>query len=135
MDAVEADLLSAQKKENASAVEKLNAVISIIIDRLEANRKLLSVILDYLLYISTRGIDPDGRVRRRTIRLRHILAQMVIEGRRSGELAPINVRVVDDLFYGLIESAIFRMAVLGRPSAAEVKKSAALALERLKANP
>jgi hypothetical protein len=70
-------------------------------------------------------------VRKRTIRLRHILAGIVIDGIRKGELPPVNVRVTDDLLYGLIESAIYRLVVLGRDSVSEVVHAAELAVDCL----
>ena len=128
---VEGDLQSIRADESLDAAEKLSRVLGTIIERLEENRRLLSVVLNYLLHLSKSGSDPDYRVRKRTIRLRHILATIVIEGIRSGELPPVNVRVADDLLYGLIEAAIFRLVVLGRPSVAELKHAAELAVQRL----
>jgi AcrR family transcriptional regulator len=131
---VEGDLLRLRKDRELNCVDKLIRVISVIIDRLEENRRLLSVILNYLLYIPKGNVNPNDRVRRRTVRLRHILATMVIDGIRAGEIAPVNVRAADDLLYGLIESAIFRLAILKRSSAEELKQAVELAVLRLRAN-
>ncbi len=131
MAEVEADLLSVQGQESMGASEKLKRVLSLVIDRLEENRRLLSVILNYLLHLAKSDGDPNYRVRKRTIRLRHILAGIVIDGIRSGELAPINVREADDLLYGLIEASIFRIVVLGRASVQELADAANLAVDRL----
>jgi AcrR family transcriptional regulator len=132
---VEGDLLRLRKDRELNCVDKLIRVISVIIDRLEENRRLLSVILNYLLYIPKGNANPNDRVRRRTVRLRHILATMVIDGIRAGELAPVNIRAADDLLYGLIESAIFRLAILKRSSAEELKQAVELAVLRLRAAP
>jgi AcrR family transcriptional regulator len=128
---VEGDLIRLRKERGLNCGDKLIRVISVIIDRLEENRRLLSVILNYLLYISKGSANPNDRVRRRTIRLRHILATIMIEGIRAGELAPVNIRAADDLLYGLIESVIFRLAVLKRPAAGELKQAVELAVRRL----
>lgn len=104
-----------------------------IIDTIEANRRLLTVVLDYLLYLSKSDADPDQRVRRRTIRLRHILATTVIDGIKAGELAAVDVRDADNLLYGLIESAVFRLVVLKQESAAEIRQCAIMAIHRLEA--
>ncbi|MDR1617666.1 MAG: TetR/AcrR family transcriptional regulator [Treponema sp.] len=122
---VEKDINRIRKDSALNSVDKIVRVISDIIDKLEANRRILRVVLDYLLYISRSDTDPDCRVRRRTLRLRHILATMMIEGIRRGEIAPVNVRHADDLLYGLVESAIFRLVVLKRKSAEEIKQVAA----------
>jgi AcrR family transcriptional regulator len=122
---VENDINRIRGDDSLNSVDKIVRVISDIIDKLEANRRILRVILDYLLYLSRSDTDPDSKVRRRTLRLRHILASMVIEGIRRGEIVPVNVRQADDLLYGLIESAIFRLVVLKRRSAGEIKQAAA----------
>ncbi len=128
--AVEEDL--AQVRVDAqTAPEKLKKVIATILTRLEENHRLLSVVLNYLLHISKSGNDPDYRVRKRTIRLRHILATIIIDGVRKGELPPVNVRVADDLLYGIVEAAIFRMAVLRKVSVSDMIQSANLAVDRL----
>ncbi|MDR0553465.1 MAG: TetR/AcrR family transcriptional regulator [Treponema sp.] len=128
---VERHIAGIRKNKDLSCVDKLIQVLWIIIERLEENRRLLTVILNYLLYLSKSDSKPNDRVRRRTLRLRHILATMVIEGIRAGELAPITVRAADDLLYGLIESAIFRLTVLEHNSVAELKEAAELIIRRL----
>ncbi|MDR1655030.1 MAG: TetR/AcrR family transcriptional regulator [Treponema sp.] len=118
---------------NLTSAEKLKKVLSDIIDRLEKNRRLLSAILDYLLYLSRSDSDPETRVRRRTVRLRHILSSMVIEGIRKEELAEVNVKDAVDMLYGLLESAIFRLVVLKRNSISDLKQAACLTVNRLAA--
>jgi AcrR family transcriptional regulator len=125
---VEADLDQVRAKAGLSVVDKIIRVLSRIIDLLEKNRRLLTVILDYLLHLSGTSGDPNYRVRRRTLRLRHILASMVIDGIKAGEIRPMNVKAVDDLLYPLIESAIFRLTVLRQESVADLKNSVALAV-------
>ena len=131
MAEIETALASICAETDLGSREKLTRVVTTVILRAEENRRLLSVVLNYLLHLSKSGAKPDYRVRKRTIRLRHILAGIVIEGIRKGELPPVNVRVADDLLYGLIESAIYRLVVLGRDSVAELVHAAELAVERL----
>jgi AcrR family transcriptional regulator len=116
------------------STEKIRAVLLDVIGQFEENRRLLSVILDYLLLLSKSGHDPETRIRRRIIKIRHILASLVIAGVRSGEMAPVNVRIVDELLYGLLESAIFRLVVLKREKLDELKQAVCLAVERLTIN-
>jgi AcrR family transcriptional regulator len=113
------------------SADKIRAVLLDIIGQLEENRRLLLVILDYLLYLSKSDSNPETRVRRRTLKLRHILATMVIEGVRAGELTPVNVRTADDLLYGLLETAIFRLVVLKRNTVEELKQVVELAVKGL----
>ncbi|MFP3089862.1 TetR/AcrR family transcriptional regulator [Treponema sp. TIM-1] len=129
---LEQDISGVRENTNLNCSDKLLRVISLILDRLEENRRLLRVILDFLLYLSKNDADPEIRVRRRTLRLRHIIATMMIEGIRSGEIKAVNVRTADDLFYSLIESAIFRLVVLKRPSARELKQAVELTINQLR---
>ncbi|MDR2134447.1 MAG: TetR/AcrR family transcriptional regulator [Treponema sp.] len=119
--------------DSLGAVDKITRILSGILQQLEENRRLLSVILDYLLYLSKSDSNPETRVRRRTLRLRHILASMVIEGVKSGELLPVNIKFADDFLYSFIEAAIFRLAVLKHETVEELKEAAALAVARLAA--
>jgi AcrR family transcriptional regulator len=135
MDGVEGNILKIRKDKSLDNTAKLTRILTELIDRIEANRRLLSVVLDYLLYLAKNGQDPDQRVRRRTIRLRHILATMVIEGIRRGEFAEVKIRDADNLFYGLIEAAIFRLVVLKKDSVEELKQAMTLAATRLRALP
>ncbi|MDR2795741.1 MAG: TetR/AcrR family transcriptional regulator [Spirochaetaceae bacterium] len=132
---VENDLVMVRKNKNLNCVEKLTRVITLIIDRFEENRKLISIVYDLLSHIQTGKNDADYRVRRRTVKVRHILASMVIDGIRSGELQNVNVRVVDDLLYSIIEAAIFRLTVLKKQSVAALKDVAALAVQQLAVHP
>ncbi|MDR1277597.1 MAG: TetR/AcrR family transcriptional regulator [Treponema sp.] len=111
--------------------DKISAVLLDIIGQLEQNRRLLLVILDYLLLLSKNGYDPETRIRRRVLKLRHILASLVIAGIRAGELMPVNVKTADDLLYGLIETAIFRLVVLKRETAGDLKQAVVLAVKGL----
>ena len=120
MELVEEDLHSIKDNESMTTEEKLKKVLGIIIHRLEEHRKLLVVVLNYLMHISKSGTNPDSRVRRRTVRLRHILAGIVIDGIRKGDLPPMNVRLADDLLYNFIESAIYRLVVLRRESVGDI---------------
>jgi AcrR family transcriptional regulator len=111
--------------------DKIRAVLLDIIGQLEQNRRLLLVILDYLLLLSKNGHDPETRIRRRVLKLRHILASLVITGIRAGELIPVNVRTADDLLYGLIETAIFRLVVLKRETVEDLKQAVVLTVQGL----
>jgi AcrR family transcriptional regulator len=131
---VEEDIRLVREDKSLKYADRLIRVIQVVIDRLEENRRILSVVLNYLLYIAKGDSNPDSLVRRRTIRLRHILATMMIEGIRAGEITPVNIRNIDDLLYGLLETAIFRLVILKRSTAQEVKQAAALAIRQLQIN-
>lgn len=128
---VEADLQRVKADQILKAPEKLTIVLTTILERLQENKRLLTVILNYLLHLSKSGTDTDYRVRKRTIRLRHILASIVIDGIRKEEIKKLNVREIDDLLYGLLEAAIFRLVVLRRDSVDELRHTIELAVQQL----
>jgi AcrR family transcriptional regulator len=132
---VEADLNLVRKDDSLSYSEKLKKTISLILDTMEVNARLLTVILDYLLFLA-KSSEPgmiDDRVRRRTIKLRHILSTMVIDGIKAGEFKKLNVKTVNNLLYGLIETGIFHLTVLKQPSSKELRAAVNLTVDSLKA--
>lgn len=134
LQTLENDITETRKETGITHTEKLSRVMSVIIERLEENRRILSVILNYLVYASKGEYAPDYRVRRRTVRLRHILATMLIEGIRAGEFFPsLNVKDANELLYGFLEAAVFRLVILRRDSVEELKKSMRLAVSRFAA--
>ena len=129
---LESDISKIIKQEGLSYTEKLIGVMIVVIDRLEENKRLLSVVLDYLVFISKSDVDPDYRVRRRTVRLRHILASLLIEGIKTGEFSsPATVKEANDLLYSFVDAAVFRMVVLNRSSVDELKDSIKLTVRLL----
>jgi AcrR family transcriptional regulator len=125
------DDITGVRKEKLSHTSKLVRVMTVIIERLEENRRLLFVVLNYLFYIAKSDYDPDYRVRRRTVRFRHILATMLIEGIADGEFAGVNVKDAVEFLYGILESAVFRLAALRRTGVDELKQAVVLAVRRL----
>ncbi len=97
-----------------SHAEKLSRIVELALHQCAADARLLSVVLDYLGHLRASGGNPDERVRRRTIRMRHIMAQIFIEGQKAGEFKPLSVKAADDLVYAVIEAAVLRINVLGR---------------------
>ena len=119
-----------RRDTSLNSVERLTKVLLNIFGLLEENRRLLSVLLDYLLYLSKSNIDPDQRVRRRTLKLRHILVTIMIEGIKSGEFKAINMKSANDYLYPLVEAAIFRLVILKRKTVGDLRKTAALAVKQ-----
>lgn len=131
---LEQDITGIREENDLSHTEKLFQIAEVIIERLEKNRGLLSVILDYLIHASKSDYDPDYRVRRRTVRLRHILASMLIAGKKAGEFsATLNVKEANELLYSFFEAAVFRLVVLRRTSVEEMKGALKLAIHRFAA--
>jgi AcrR family transcriptional regulator len=115
MERLEQEIKAIAEGDERSNADKLVAIGEMVADLCLVESKLLSVMLDYLLNMKMAGGDPDERVRRRTVRMRHILATLIIEGKRNGEFAAeVSGKAASELFYALIEAAVFRVTVLGK---------------------
>ena len=89
----------------------------------------VSILLPYLVQLQKSGVDTREIVRRRTIRLQHLLNCAIIRGIRAGEFKKINIKASYELLYGLIESAIFKIAVLNQSDISDIYSALKLAIE------
>jgi len=128
---LEKQLLNIVKDKTLSSEQCIRAICEHIIDEEQKNHALFSVLLSYLLQIKRTGEDPDERVRRRTVRMRHLLSTLIIRGQNAGEFKKMPVKDVEELIYTLLESAIFRLAVLNQSDITSVKNSLNLTLDCL----
>ena len=121
MGGLESEIRNIAEEDGKTSSEKLVAIGELVVRHCAEESKLLSIVLDYLLKLKMAGGDPDERVRRRTVRMRHILAMIIMEGKKKGEFSPDNSgRAASELFYALIEAAVFRITVLGQKDASRL---------------
>jgi AcrR family transcriptional regulator len=130
-DGIETELQKIIRNDSLTTEEKLRATMMQIIDSCTENRRLFTAVLNYLIQLQKAGKDPNERVRRRIVRLRHILSTLIIEGIANGEFRTVNVKYADELLYGVIESAIFRLAVLDQKTLAEIRGTIHFAIDCL----
>jgi hypothetical protein len=104
-------------------IEKIIEVLMDILKLLEQNRQLLSVVLDYLLHLSKEGVNPEERVRRRSVKLRYILSSMVVDGVKSGEFRKADSKIAGNYLYSFIEAGIYQLVVLKRKNLNELKET------------
>lgn len=113
---IENELIALLDNKKLSSGECLSKMLKTIIDMCVEKRALFSVLLSYLLSLQKTGGDPGIRVRRRIVRLQHLLSNIMIRGIKSKEFRKVNVKTANEMFYGLIQSVIFRFAVLDEKS-------------------
>src|SRR5574344_551510 len=126
---LESAIMEIVNNKELSSEESLRRMMMKIVDALEANKKLFSVLLAYLMQLQKSGINPHDRVVRRVLRLRHVMTTVIIRGMKANEFKELNVHDTNDMFYGLIESAIFRLAVLAQDSIDDVRATLNLAVD------
>jgi len=125
--------IRAVEAHDVPSVELLRRLSSLILRRCADQARLLSVIVGYLEHSRKSGVDVEERIRRRTIRMRHIISGVVIAGQKKGELKAVPVGAVSDFFYGMVEAAIFRVAVLGAERTDDLEAAMALFFDGLRA--
>jgi AcrR family transcriptional regulator len=128
---LEAEVEAIGGSAGCSQRDKLSRMVSVVVRWIEENRRLLAAVLGFLIRLPERGADPGRYVRRRILPLRRIVAGLVADGVASGEIPAGRAREVDDLLMGLIESALYRLAVLGQPAAPELVGAAEFAVGRI----
>ncbi|MDR2595960.1 MAG: TetR/AcrR family transcriptional regulator [Treponema sp.] len=130
LTSVEEDIKTIKGDNSLNIIEKITRILLGIMSLMEQNRQLLSVVLDYLMHITKSSVDPETRLRHRTVRFRRILANLVIEGVKTGELKKVNIKTADDYLYSFIESAIFQITVLKRKNIDDLKDTTVFAVRQ-----
>lgn len=128
---LEVSLSAIVNDESISCEQAMRSFLDMLIDECQNNVKLFSVLLSYLMQVKKSGVDPNDRVRRRVLRVRHHMSTIVIRGIKNGEFKKLPVKDVNELLYGLVESAIFKLSVLNMKDISEMKKSMNLAVDGL----
>ena len=126
---IEKKLLSVIKDESLDTETCLRTVLFWIADACCENYRLFNVLLPYLVALQKSGIDSGERVRRRVIRIQHLLSTIIIRGQNNGTFKKISVKDVNELLYGLIETTIFRIAILNQRVVSGVKNAINLVIE------
>ncbi len=111
---LEVDLVSLVEREDISTKSCLLEMFNTIIDHCQQNQQLFRILLSYLLQLQKSGIDVNERVMRRVIRMQHLLNTVIIRGQKRGEIQRGTVKEINELLYSLVESAIFKLSVLGQ---------------------
>ncbi len=128
---VEQHLKKVMASDFPSNAELLKAVLFSIVKTCSDHRRLLTVILTYLLQLQKTGKDPETRIRRRTLRWRHIFSQILIKGQQQGEFSGVSIKDANNLFYSLLESAVFHIAILNTIDMEGTASAISLAVDSL----
>lgn len=115
--------------ESTPAEQTLRNVMMIIVDYCEQNINMFSVLLVYLIQLKKAGVDTDERVRRRVVKLRHLMTTVIIRGIKNNEFAVTDVHQINELLYGIVEAAIFRVAILNQTDISKIRTTINLAID------
>ena len=129
LSALEVSLSAILADQSLTTEETLRQILNKIIDYCEESQKLFIVLLSYFMQLKKSGIDIEEKIRRRVVRLRHLLSTIMIRGIQNKEFKNMNVKDMNELLYGLIESAIFRLTVLNQKDISDIRKTLDLAVD------
>lgn len=115
--------------DSLTTEQALRKMGGIIVDYCEQNVKMFSVLLDYLLQLKKTGADTNEKVTRRVLRLRHLTSTLIIRGIQNGEFKNLNVHKINELIYSLVESSLFRIAVLNQTDMTEIRDALNLVID------
>jgi len=128
---VDENINAIRSDKSLSSIDKISKILLVVFKLLEQNKQLLSVVLDYLLHLSKSDVNPEERVRRRTVKVRHILSAILIEGVKAGEIKKCNVKDANNYLYSFVDAAIYQLTVLKRKNLNELRESVAFAIKQL----
>ncbi len=131
LSSLESVLIKIATDTTISTEKVLKDMLKFILKKCEENRKLFAVLLPYLVQLQKSGVNTEERVVRRVIRLQHLLNCVIIRGIRSAEFKKVSVKYANSMLYAIIESAIFRIAVLNAKDISNSYDSVDLAVEGL----
>ncbi len=120
--------------ESLSMADRLKGVMMSVYNCCLEHRQLFSVLLMYLLQIQKTGVNTEEKVRRRTLRLRHLLSTILIEGIEKEEFKKVDVKATNEVFYGLIESLIYRLAILNQTDLPDFERMIDFTISGIKAD-
>ena len=126
---IETSLLGILETPELSNEQILRKVMETLIDISLQNAKLFEVLLPYLIQMKQVGKDPNLSVKRRVLRVRHLLSSLLIQGVNAKEFKKINIHATGELLYGHIVSSIFRITVLNQKDGTEIKKAMNVAID------
>lgn len=111
---MEVGLVELINNPNLSYEEILKTTMLRLIDYCEENKQLFNILLPYLMQIKKEGDSPYDKIRRRIVKLRHLLSTIVITGIQNKEFKQENVKNINELLYSTLEAAMFQIAILDK---------------------
>ncbi|HAK69271.1 MAG TPA: TetR/AcrR family transcriptional regulator [Treponema sp.] len=130
--ALEKRLVDILNNQSLTVLSCLETFMNAILDECVNNGKLFKILLIYLIQIQKTGENAEERITRRVIRVRHLLNVIIIRGQQSGEIRKDSVKDINDLLYSLLESAVFKLAVVGKNNIDDARRSISFTIDLIR---
>ena len=89
---VERQLMEIIKEPNLHSIDCLKKIFFKIFDIEEKNSKFFKVLKMYLMQLEKGGVDINERIRKRVIRIIHLMSTIIIRGQKKGEIKNVSVK-------------------------------------------
>lgn len=130
---LEKDLLEIIKTPDINSIDCLKKIFFRIFTISEQNCKFFKVLQMYLIQLEKSGVDINERVTRRVLRIQHLMSTIIIRGQKKGEIKKVAVKDMNGLFYSLLETGIFRLAILNQTNLGEMRSTIDFTVEQFRA--
>lgn len=111
-------------------VQILEQTVTKIIDYCQENKQLFVILIPYLTQLSITGANAANKIKHRVVRLRHIMSTILINGMQNNEFKPVNVKLINEVLYSLIEAAILQITIMNE-NTADIKAATLYTIENM----
>lgn len=95
-----------------SYLGRIEKICGDVVRKCWKNRDFITSLGDFLFQMRYEGRDFADAIKRRTVKFDHLLRKMFKEGIESGEIRPLPVEITVTHLFDLIQSFLFKLAVL-----------------------
>lgn len=132
---LERSILDIMKDPSNDSVDCLEKMFLYLVDTAEKYGMLFKVLQSYLMQLEKGGDDVDSIVSRRVIRVQHMTNTLIIRGQNKGEIKKdISIKDINSALYGVLESAILRLAILNQPNLERSKSTVRFLTNTIRSN-
>lgn len=118
-EALERSFVPILADEETDVSSKLGRIGAIVIRKCAEERKLFSVILDYLMDQRREKANADELIRRRVIRLKMLISRLIMDGIKAGQIRRTDVRGLTEAIFSLIEGSIVKLVIMDQSDLAD----------------
>ncbi len=130
---IEQKVLEIIKNPEIDSIECLKQIFTCILDIAEENKEFFRVLEMYLIQLEKRsGVDINERVMRRVVRIQHFMSTVIIRGQKKGEIKKLPIKETNALLYSLLETSMFRLAILRQKDLDEMRHLVSFVLEQFR---
>jgi len=118
-------------EQGSSSIEKIRRIIYRTFRDYYRKKKIVLVIVDYLLQMKRQKTALKSKLNQRTLALQQVLQALLEEGIRNGELRPHDTANMSWVLFSLIRAFIIQVSIVEEFSLRDLKESIDILLDGL----